>query len=516
MIKRSHQRLGGFFLAFVPLLITACSNDPATTLASANSELAENDFISAKLHLLTYLKEKPDHSDAWLKLARSELFLGRGPNAESALERAQKSGVPEAEIQDLFVEALLLQEKTKQAYVAITRIPSARLQRAFLLRGRAHAIDGDAEKALGSLAEGLAKYPGDSELLAETARVHLAQNDIVRAETSAKAALKANPKSHEALLVNGDLALAQGRPQQAFDYFAATLRVWPVSVRALIGRAAAEGDLGRLDVMAKTLDKINGIDEDQPLAGLLRAQLLAKQGKWNDVLQIIEVLGPELSRQPLLFRLEGEAAYSKGLYERAAKALQRYVAQRPSDRKAVMLLAQSQLAVKDPVAARETLARFADSASASPAELRLMSKIALALKLPAASAYEAKAQIPHPAFLADRIGRGNAALTESRWAEAIDVYEELNEATGGADATLNNNLGWAQYKAGRADAALKQLSKAYKQAPRNAAIAHSYGTVLLATGRDKQKAFALLTKAAELAPQNPRYAMDLKKATGSN
>ena len=231
MIKKSNLRFGGLLLALMPLSLTGCSEDPVTTLAKANSELAENDFISARLHLLTYLEDKPDDGDAWLKLARSALFLGKGLDAESALERAQKSGVSRSEIQDLYVEALLLQEKTDRAVVEIARIPSSRSQRASLLLGRAYAIDGDAENALRSLAEGLAKHPRNADLLSETARVYLAQNDIARAETSARAAVSVGPTSHEALLVNGDLALVQGRPQIAFEHFGTALRAWPVSIR---------------------------------------------------------------------------------------------------------------------------------------------------------------------------------------------------------------------------------------------------------------------------------------------
>ena len=512
MIKKANLRLVCCLLVAIPLSLTACGDDPVTTLSKANSEYSENDFVSARLYLLTYLKEKPNDRAALMKLARSALFLGNGLEAETTLDRAQKNGEPLDNLQDLYAEALLLQENIEKARGVIAKIPEERSARAALLKGRAFAMSGDAANALRSLADGTAKHPDDADIRAETARVHLAQNNLTAAEASAKAALQLDPKSHEALLVNGELLLAQGRPQLAFDRFDAALRIWPVSVRALIGRAAAEGDLGRLDAMGKTLDAVNAIDENQPIAGLLRGQWLAKRDDWKGALRIVEILTPKMPHQPALFRLEGEAAFANGEPERAAKVLARYLGEKPNDRAATLLLAQAQLAIGDAVSAQRTLAPYADSPTASPTELGEMAKIATAQKLPAAAVYERKTQAPLPAFLADRIGRGNAALKDSRWAEAIDIYAELDEATGGKDAIVNNNLGWALFKAGRIDAALKQLAKAAASAPSNAAIAHSYGTVLLASGQNRDKAIDMLGKAATLAPSNANYAADLTKA----
>lgn len=510
MINKKKLWLACCLIALSPL--TACSEDPLATLTKADAELRENDFVSARLYLLTYLQARPDDRAVLMKLARSELFLGKGLEAQFALEKARKLGEPQESIQDILVEALLLQEKTEKAFVEITKIPEARSARAALLKGRAFAISGDANSALSSLNDGLNKHPNDAEILAETARVKLALNDIEGANTAVATALKADAKSHEVLLVAGELSLAQGRAQEAFDRFKSALRLWPVSVRAMIGRAAAEGELGHYDTMAKTLDTINGIDENQPLAGLLRAQLLAKQSQWKRVLEIVDILGPKMTDQPLLFRLEGEAALADGKPERATQALTRYLSKKPDDRGAALLLAKAQLATGDASSAQKSLKPYADSNSASPAELRLMAKIAKALKLPSASEYDQKSQTPLPAFMADRIGRGSGALADNRWAAAIEIYEELNDSTGGKDPIVNNNLGWALYKAGRVDAAVKHLLIAVTAAPDNAAIAHSYGTALLASGNDRDKAVKMLAKASMLAPTNAGYSADLKKA----
>ena len=492
--------------------LTACSDDPSSTLGKANAELSQNDFVAARLYLLTYLQERPDDRDALMKLARSELFLGKGVEAQFAIEKARKLGESVENTQDFYVEALLLQDITERAFDEIAKIPQIRSARAALLKGRAYAMSGDADNALRTLIAGIAKDPGDAEIYAEMARVRLALNDILVASDDVAAALKADPKSHEVLLVAGELSLAQGHAQKAFDRFSSALRLWPVSIRAMIGRAAAEGELGQYNAMAKTLDTINGIDENQPLAGLLRAQMLAKQSDWKRVLEIVEILGPKMVDQPLLYRLEGEAALADTKPERAAQALLRYVSKKPADRGAILLLAQAQLAIGDASSAQKTLQQYADSPSASPVELRLMTKIAKAMKLPNAADYEKKSLTPFPAFMADRLGKGNAALVDNRWAAAIETYQELNQATGGRDPMVNNNLGWALYKARQIDASVKHLSIAVAGAPENAAVAHSFGTALLASGKDKDKALRMLAKASALAPANAQYSADLKKA----
>ncbi len=95
--------------------------------------------------------------------------------------------------------------------------------------------------------------------------------------------------------------------------------------------------------------------------------------------------------------------------------------------------------------------------------------------------------------------------------QAIGWYEKTVERNPTMPAALNN-LAWMYYE--RKDPrALEYAKKAYEVAPEVAAVADTYGWILVESG-NLQQGIELLTKASELDPENQEILNHLKEAKG--
>ena len=96
--------------------------------------------------------------------------------------------------------------------------------------------------------------------------------------------------------------------------------------------------------------------------------------------------------------------------------------------------------------------------------------------------------------------------------DAIREYERI--AAVDRSPLIENNLAWLYHEVGD-PRALETARRAYDRLPQNAAIADTYGWILLARGQ-VDEALRLIQQAAQAAPQHPdiqyHYAAALEKA----
>jgi len=93
----------------------------------------------------------------------------------------------------------------------------------------------------------------------------------------------------------------------------------------------------------------------------------------------------------------------------------------------------------------------------------------------------------------------NLYITDEKYKEAIPMYEKSLEHVSNAPG-LMNNLAWSYFKV-KDKRALEYAEAAYNIAPENAAIADTYGWILLNQG-ETEKGFQLIEKALQLQPEN--------------
>jgi putative PEP-CTERM system TPR-repeat lipoprotein len=111
------------------------------------------------------------------------------------------------------------------------------------------------------------------------------------------------------------------------------------------------------------------------------------------------------------------------------------------------------------------------------------------------------------------LAAGNQALSLKSFASAIDFYERLlrQEQQVIPIPVVLNNLAWLHQQNNNNESALRYGAQAYKLAPESAAVADTYGWVLVNTGA-KEEGIAILEKAAALDPDATEIKEHLERA----
>ncbi len=91
-------------------------------------------------------------------------------------------------------------------------------------------------------------------------------------------------------------------------------------------------------------------------------------------------------------------------------------------------------------------------------------------------------------------------MARGRFADAAQILEDLRNRVGADDVAIASNLAWCYFRTDRVEQALEIAGQAYRLAPANPRVAHSYGWILHKAGRNPRAALALLRQAAAQAP----------------
>lgn len=117
-----------------------------------------------------------------------------------------------------------------------------------------------------------------------------------------------------------------------------------------------------------------------------------------------------------------------------------------------------------------------------------------------------------PMSVRARALQADLLMARGRFADAARSLEDLRRRLGDGDVAVASNLAWCYYQTGRADEALEIAEGAYRRAPSNPRIAHSYGWILHKAGRNPRAAVALLRQAVTQAPDWPQARAHLAEA----
>jgi cellulose synthase operon protein C len=106
----------------------------------------------------------------------------------------------------------------------------------------------------------------------------------------------------------------------------------------------------------------------------------------------------------------------------------------------------------------------------------------------------------NPISVRGRVLQADLLMARGRFGEAANVLEALEKRLGGRDVAVASNLAWCYFRTDRVDQALEAAAQAYRLAPGNPRLSHSYGWILYKSGRNPRGALALLQQAAAQAP----------------
>ncbi|MEI6642028.1 MAG: tetratricopeptide repeat protein [Novosphingobium sp.] len=479
------------------LMLGGCGADPKTHAANARKEFAAHDYLAAQTDLAAAMAAMPD-DPALLELhARNALAMGDGIAAGASLDRLGQLRRP-ADYGRLLAEAALLRGQAQDALAALGADKSAPGLR---LRGLVLLAQGNEPGALEAFNAGLAAEPNHAPLLASLARLKLMGGNTPEARGLADRALAAERDLLDAMLVDGQVATAEGRLGQALAAYARAAKAYPGNLAALTGQAGILGDLGRTDELTALLAGFQGRTTDGTLA-YLKARAASAKGDWSGTRDILQANEDKLKDRDDANVLYAQALTQLGQPEQARSRLVPMLSRHPESLLLRRELAKAQLAGKDAAGAVQTLLPFARSKTASVEDLRLLANAAEAAGDPEAAFFAARARYPSPQSLGQALGAADAAMKAGNWGNAIKAYEQILALTDGRSALVLNNMAWAQSQVGNKEQALAFAQRAIAVAPEDPSVMDTLGWLLHETGGNRTRALDLLRRAAQKAPQN--------------
>lgn len=492
--------------AFVlPLLalLAACGADPDADFAKAKREFAAHDYPSARVHLASALAARPDDRPMQELQVRTLIALGDGEGARSAIDRLT-GGKPQGEWAELAAEAALLRGKADEVAGLLGSSQSAAAEH---LRALAALQKKDLAAAETHFAKA-DKAGGGARVLADFARLRLLQDKVAEARALHQRAVKADPAALDTLLVGGQLALRSGDLALALEQYERASTLYPASLAALTGKAAVLGDLGRTADMDAAVSRAAAFAPRDPTVIYLKARAAAARKDWGAVRDTVQAHEANLAANSPARLLYGEALLRLGQPALAQVQLRPF----GSNRTAVRLMAEAQLAGGDAAGAVATLRPLADQPIASTDELALMARAAKAAGDARADRYAQRARTPAPQAVLRDLTEGDAAIRAQDWARAITAYERVLAVTDGRNAMVLNNMAYSQLMVGNLDKARSFADRALKLAPGDAAVLDTAGWVRIRQGKEREQALRMLRDAAARAPGNQTIRAHLAEA----
>ena len=372
-------------LLAIAIAAVGCSKSPEELVGDARDQIANNDYATAIITLKNLLQSDPDNVDGRLLLAEVSLTLGDPLAAEKELTRARDLGADATQHMDMHYKVLVALGRFTEILELLANDGGAdglTDAQASSYRGRALLGLGSAIEAEAAFAEALRMDAGTREASWGIIAAHVAQGRIAEATNSIAELANSNPDFADAWLLKGQLALRDGRLDDAANDFRMAVdaaRAAPDRLKEIPALAGlADVQLSQNDVVAaeQTVQALASISGLAPVTRFLHARLLAVKGEYdeaaNELEQVLNIAPNNLSA----LLLYGSVNLAQENYAQAEAVLSQVVARQPANLAARRMLAAAQLQMAEPGAAVETLAPLLES-SADDAQLSIFASQAM-------------------------------------------------------------------------------------------------------------------------------------------
>ncbi|MBV5307924.1 MAG: PEP-CTERM system TPR-repeat protein PrsT [Chromatium okenii] len=436
MIKKSIETLRyGVIAVALTTLISGCSAEESLgqQLARGEAALMHGELKTALIELKNVLQKDSQNQRARLLLGQAYLQAGDAAAAEQELQKAQKLGAKDSDLQPWLMQTWLQQGKLDQ--VTALAIPETI---APPLRAQLLAIQADALQSGNNLAGAQEKaalaLKVDPEAVAARlvlARLRAATNQFDAARQLVNEALQRQPQNAAALNLLGDIERAAGQ--------------W-AAADAAYTKAIADPIVGRQ-------------------AHLNRAIVRIQANQLDAAAQDIAQLRQQLKKNPQLDYVEGLLLYTKKDYAHAIEYLQAALGAAPDFLPALTLAGATRLALGEPALARIHLER---ASAAQPDDQTIRRLLATAL-LQQGDAKEAERlarsilqRQPNDTATMDLLA--NTLMIQGKRDESISYLRQV-KAEMPDSAAANARLGAALLSDGDAQEGLRALQAALNQDP---------------------------------------------------
>ncbi|MEM8917631.1 MAG: tetratricopeptide repeat protein [Pseudomonadota bacterium] len=494
--------------------LSACSAGSDNPVADAQAAMGAQDYLSARIHLMTALREDSGNPETNLLYARTLIELGDGIGAEAALRKLDGQADFADRVRPLMGKALLLNGKNDAALelaeAAGEKAPELDAIRILALFGLGRDEEADAV-----LTEALQASPDHAELNWVRGSRALDLGDYDGAARHADRALKQAPDSMEALLLGGRLALAKADGKAALAAFDRVRDVRQDSVMAEYLRGAVLRDMGDSQEARRSFEKVLTASPAHPWATYFLARMDFDDGKSDAAFERFLNSKAELAEAPPALRLAGILDMRRGNHEQAIDKLSRYLSQNPADANAVLALSTALSAAGNDREAWQAMAPLANTATAPADVLKQAARLAAAAGQDSGDYTKRAAELDKVPTL-NAVFEAEQAIIAQDWLATAAIYDRLLERPHPQKVMLLNNAAMARLNLSQGDRAVELASEALALAPDDAMVKDTLGWILLKTRKDPDRALALIREAVAAQPDNIEFRWHLANALAVN
>ncbi len=506
MLGSAYARMNDFATSqkYFEQAVTAAPNEGGLRTQLAMSQLAQGDANSAGVELQKALAKDENSLQALMMLALLDL---RGNRYDQALATSNKiikqypelpmgynlrgaaalglnnSKVAEANFRLALQKKPDFQEARRnlaQLMVSSGRNAEARQEllkslevnkndtRAMFGLARLSAAEGKVKEQIAWLKRAAAVSPTLFGPRSELTQVYIQSGMRKEALDEASALIRDFPREPRALELAALINIANGRLDEAEKVYNQLVSLQPTAAGPRLLLARAQEANGKLEDARTTLTR--ALTMPQAATGPIYVDLISfegRRGRW-DAAQSYAARLRALTKTNVADLALGDAYMAAG---QKAKALAQYQAAQKlrSDRTAAMKVASGYMSLRQVPQALGVLTAYSKQ---QPNDARIQASIA------------------------------DIYMTQRQYRQALPIYEKLRVQTKGMDAGVLNNLAFTYQVLGD-KRMVPTAQAAYRLAPQSAAVADTYGWILLTSKGNAKLALQLLQRAAKGAPRDP-------------
>ena len=486
--------------AEVPLTRLAAAKDPAATLTLADLYAGSGRASQARPLYESLAASPATRPAAVVRLAGMDYTAGRTAEAHAAVDGELQASPRNLPLLSLKAQWLIKEGRHADALALATRARAAEPEsaQAQLLLARAQAASRKPDEAIATYREALRLAPAMTVAQVELSRLLLAAGETDQSLQLAQAARKSAPENPDAQLHFARALVRKGDLRAAADEVNGLVAQLPDSadVQALRGQLlVAQGDR---DAAARAFDRALAIDAGhlEAFDGRLKLDFLAR--RMSDARARIERAIAAAPRSAAVLVTAAQFERADGGVERAEQYLRKAIDVEPADLVAYNQLASlyiSQKKLEEGKRELQELVRRQPDAVSARTMIGIIDQLQ-GRTVEARQLYEAiVGDSPTAAVAAN-----NLAYMYADRGEQLDRALELAQRAKSQmpdNADVSDTLGWAYYKRGMPDMAVKAFEFSVGKDPKNPIYLVHLGLAYAKAGQP-EKARAALTQALQL------------------
>jgi cellulose synthase operon protein C len=508
--------------------------DPQVDALLGLAKLAEGDERAAIALMERSLRAQPENSSARMDLALAYLRAGEHAKAKDLL-RAHESKVGTPRRAALLIAAVAAADGQQAAIAEVERILAADGKDIGVLNVAASFFveHGDTARARTYSERALAIDPKNATTLMTRARIASISHDLAAARTFLQRVLESDPSNSAARIALAQLALRSADQEDAAHWLQEVRSADPNAGEARMMLAAIHLQQNKIRDAEQIFREVWSAAENKAHASSAIGKLLAQAGRYDDALRRFREASQHEGSNPEHLLDIGRVQSALGNHVAARESTLRAVSLRPDDMAANATLAMIDARAGNHDAVRVRIERlkkvypedarvavlqgdvavlsrnYPEAVEAFARGYILQPSKAIALreyrarKLGGIEDAEAPLKVwltSHPRDHDVRLLMAEAYAARGERRSAINHYELIVLDAPSSAATLNN-LAWMYFEEGdaRAEAMAK---KAFDLAPGVAAIADTYGWILVRNGKP-EAGLPVLERAAATSSTSP-------------